>query len=122
MESQASPVNPPGVPPGTFLASCSKLKSPQHHVKFLYAPGTHLSFAGSIPQRGSSALEEVPVDPVVSEGVGVHNLRGTFHPRPRGTDCGIYSRFVNRDLTSGKFRIDSRSRDAQHQREVFLVV
>ena len=79
---------------------------------FAHALSTYLPLAGSIPQRGSSALEEVPVGPVVSEGAGVHRLRGVFHPRPRGTDCGIYSRFVDHDLTSGNFRMDSRSQDA----------
>ena len=83
----------------------------QHHVEFLYAPGTHLSLAGSIPQCGSSAPAEVPIDPVVSERAGVHDPREVFHLCPCGIGCGIYSRFVNRDLTSGNFRIYSRSRD-----------
>ena len=91
-------------------------------AEFSHALGTYFSFAGPIPQLGSSTLEEVLVGPVVSEGVGVHDLRGVFHLRPHGTDCGIYSRFVNHDLTSGKFRIYSRSQDALHRREAFLAV
>ena len=52
-----------------------------------------------MPLRISWALAKVPVDPDVSERAGVHDLRGVFHPRPRGTGCGIYSQSVNHDLT-----------------------
>ena len=68
----------------------------------LARPVTHLSFASSIPQRGSSALVDIPIDPVVSEGAGVHDPREAFHLGPCGTDCGIYSQFVNHDLRSKK--------------------
>ena len=64
-----------------------------------------------MPLRISWALAKVPVDPDVSERAGVHDLRGVFHPRPRGTGCGIYAQFVNHDLTPEIFRTGSRSGD-----------
>ena len=115
-------VNLPGILPGTFLASCSRLKNLKHHVKFLHAPVTHLPFAGSIPQRGSSAPVEVPIDPVVFDGAGAHDQREAFHLCPCGTDCGICSRFVNHDLRFKKIRKGSRSGGVWHKREVFLDV
>ena len=97
--------------PAALRTTCKIRCESSITTEFSHALGTYLSFAGSTPQSGSSALEEVPVGSVVLERVGVHDLRGVFHPRPHGTDYGIYSRFVNHDLTSGKFRIDSRSWD-----------
>ena len=80
----------------------------------LARPVTHLSFASSIPQRGSLALVDVPIDPVVSEGAGVHDPREAFHLGPCGTDCGIYSQFVNHDLRSKNQKgLEVRRRMAQ---------
>ena len=36
------------------------------------------------------------------EGAEVHDPREAFHLCPCGTDCGIYSQFVNHDLRSEK--------------------
>ena len=93
----------------------------QHRVEFLYTPGTHLSSAGSTPQHASSPPAEVPVDPVVSGGSGVHDLQRVFQLHPCEIGCGTCSRILNHDLTSEKFRTDSGSGDVWHQREAFLI-